>query len=91
VNFWAHVYEGRVPTVARDAPFTSKDIDFCGDQRSVRICAERLNGRARVATFDDATPADKFLAAVAADFLPTLHRYLPASALDMLKRLLKPT
>jgi hypothetical protein len=56
VNFWAHVYEGRVPTVARDAPFTSKDIDFCGDQRSVRVCAERLNGRARVATFDDATP-----------------------------------
>ena len=31
VNFWAHVYEHRVPTVARDAPFTSKDIDFCGD------------------------------------------------------------
>ena len=56
VNFWAHVYEHRVPTVARDAPFTSKDIDFCGDQRSVRICAERLNGRARVATSDDATP-----------------------------------
>jgi hypothetical protein len=56
VNFWAHVYEHRVPTVARDAPFTSKDIDFCGDQRSVRICAECLNGRARVATFDDATP-----------------------------------
>lgn len=56
VNFWAYVYEHCVPTVARDAPFTSKDIDFCGDQRSVRICAERLNGRARVATFDDATP-----------------------------------
>jgi hypothetical protein len=56
VNFWAHVYAHRVPTVARDAPFTSKDIDFCGDQRSVQICAERLHGLARVATFDDATP-----------------------------------
>ena len=56
VNFWAHIYERRVPTVARDAPFTSKDIYVCGDQRSVRICAERLNGRARVAMFDQATP-----------------------------------
>ena len=56
VNFWASVYEARVSTLAREAPFTSKDIDFCGDQRSVRICAERLDGTARVATFDDATP-----------------------------------
>jgi hypothetical protein len=56
VNFWANVYEHRVPALAHDAPFTSKDIDFCGDQRSVRICAERLGGRPRVATFDDATP-----------------------------------
>jgi hypothetical protein len=46
----------RVPDLAADAPFTSKDIDFCGDQRTVRVCAERLGGRARVASFDDATP-----------------------------------
>jgi hypothetical protein len=56
VNFWASFYQGRVPVVAQEAPFTSKDIDFCGDQRSVRSCAERLGGTARVATFDDATP-----------------------------------
>jgi hypothetical protein len=56
VNFWATYYEGRVPELAREAPFTSKDIDFCGDQRAVRVCAERLGGTARVATFDDATP-----------------------------------
>jgi hypothetical protein len=56
VNFWATYYEGRVPDLAREAPFTSKDIDFCGDQRAVRVCAERLGGTARVATFDDATP-----------------------------------
>lgn len=56
VNFWASYYERRVPELAREAPFTSKDIDFCGDQRAVRMCAERLGGKPRVATFDDATP-----------------------------------
>jgi hypothetical protein len=56
VNFWASFYERRVPELAREAPFTSKDIDFCGDQRAVRVCAQRLGGTARVATFDDATP-----------------------------------
>ena len=56
VNFWASYYEHRVQELALEAPFTSKDIDFCGDERTVRICAERLGGKARVATFDDATP-----------------------------------
>jgi hypothetical protein len=56
VNFWAAYYEHRVPDLARESPFTSKDIDFCGDQRTVRVCAERLGGKARLATFDDATP-----------------------------------
>jgi hypothetical protein len=56
VNFWASRYEARAPELAREAPFTSKDIDFCGDQRVVRLAAERLGGRPRVATFDDATP-----------------------------------
>jgi hypothetical protein len=56
VNFWASYYEKRAQELVREAPFTSKDIDFCGDQRAVRICAQRLKGEARVATFDDATP-----------------------------------
>ena len=56
VNFWAAHYENRVPELAIEAPFASKDIDFCGDAQAVRICAERLGGRARIATFDDATP-----------------------------------
>jgi hypothetical protein len=56
VNFWASYYAPRVHALAQEAPFTSKDIDFCGDQRAVRRCAERLGGTARVATFDDATP-----------------------------------
>ena len=30
-----------MPAIDREAPFTSKDIDFCGDVRAVRICAER--------------------------------------------------
>ncbi len=56
VNFWVSRYQGRVPALARAGPFTSRDIDFCGDLRAVRHCAERLGGKARVATFDDATP-----------------------------------
>jgi hypothetical protein len=56
VNFWASYYEDRIPQLAVEAPFTSKDIDFCGDQRAVRICAERLDGTARLPTIDDATP-----------------------------------
>ncbi len=56
VNFWASYYERRVSELARESPFTRKGIDFCGDQRAVRICAERLGGEARIATFDDATP-----------------------------------
>lgn len=57
VNFWAEFYAPRVPAIDREAPFTSKDIDFCGDVRAVRICAERLGGIARVATMDDHTPS----------------------------------
>ena len=41
------VYEGRVPALAR-APFPSRDVDFCGHRRSVRQCAQRLGGRARL-------------------------------------------
>jgi hypothetical protein len=56
VNFWASYYGRRLPEMATGAPFTSKDIDFCGDQHTVQTCAERLQGKARLATFDDATP-----------------------------------
>lgn len=56
VNFWASHYQRRVPALEREAPFTSKDIDFCGDQKAVRFCADRLGGTPRLATFEDATP-----------------------------------
>jgi hypothetical protein len=56
VNFWASLYEERVPALAQHGPLASKDIDFCGDANAVRRCAERLGGVARIATFDDATP-----------------------------------
>jgi hypothetical protein len=45
-----------VPEEAAEAPFTSKDIDFCGDVRAVRIWADRLGGTSRIATMDDHTP-----------------------------------
>jgi len=56
VNFWAFAYEGRVPALARAGPFASRDVDFCGDRRTVRLCAQRLGGRALVSTLDDARP-----------------------------------
>lgn len=56
VNFWAELYASRVPAINREAPFTSKDIDFCGDVRAVQICADRLGGTPRIATIDDHTP-----------------------------------
>jgi hypothetical protein len=45
-----------VPALARAGPFASRDVDFCGDRRTVRQCAQRLGGHARVSTLDDATP-----------------------------------
>lgn len=56
VSFWVDYYAGRDRSLARLVPFTSKDIDFCGDVRAVKICAERLAGTSRLATMDDVTP-----------------------------------
>jgi hypothetical protein len=56
VNFWATMYESRVPELQQEGPFTSKDIDFCGDRASVQISASRLGGRAHLPDLDDATP-----------------------------------
>jgi hypothetical protein len=56
VSFWVDVYSGRDSALARLVPLASKDIDFCGDVRAVRICAERLAGRPRLPSMDDHTP-----------------------------------
>jgi hypothetical protein len=56
VGFWADVYSGRDSAPASLVPLASKDIDFCGDVRAVRICAERLAGRSRLPSMDDHTP-----------------------------------
>jgi hypothetical protein len=44
VNFWAEVYAPRVSEIAANAPYTSKDIDFCGDRSAVTDCANRIGG-----------------------------------------------
>ena len=33
INFGGSCDQARVPSLAREAPFTSNDIDFCGDQQ----------------------------------------------------------
>lgn len=59
VNLWSEFYlaQGRAPELLADAPFTSKDIDFCGSHEAARLFAARVRqGRAKLATLDDATP-----------------------------------
>ena len=45
LNFWAERY-GSVAELTRDAPYTSKDIDFYGHQVHVTRCAQLLGGEA---------------------------------------------
>jgi hypothetical protein len=56
VSFWVDFYATQVPALARLAPLTTTDIDFVGDRHAVRICAERLDGDAKLPDFDDHTP-----------------------------------
>jgi hypothetical protein len=56
VSFWVDFYAAQVPALARLAPLTTADIDFVGDRRAVSICAERLDGAAKLPDFDDHTP-----------------------------------
>lgn len=56
VSFWVDFYAERVPALARLAPLTTNDIDFVGDRRAVRVCAERLDADAQLPGFDDHTP-----------------------------------
>lgn len=45
LNFWAERYSS-APELARGAPYTSKDIDFYGQQEHVTRCAQVLGGEA---------------------------------------------
>jgi len=59
VNVWSEFYvaQGRADALIADAPFVSKDIDFCASRATVKGFAARLpGGTARLATLDDATP-----------------------------------
>lgn len=59
VNVWSEFYmaQGRADELIVDAPFVSKDIDFCASRATVQVFAARLRaGRARFTTLDDATP-----------------------------------
>ncbi len=55
LNFWADLYLSRVEELARDQPYTSKDIDFCGPRHAVVECARRLGGGCRLPTDFDPT------------------------------------
>ncbi len=57
VNLWVEHYlrQGRVPELAHDVPFTSKDVDFYGTRAQVTELARQVRGRAVLPTMDDAT------------------------------------
>ena len=56
VNFWAEIYAHRVSELEASSPYTSKDIDFCGDRKAVSVCADRLGAKAVLAALDESTP-----------------------------------
>lgn len=56
VNFWAERYLPRVAELAVNAPYTSKDIDVCGEPADVRRIAGMLHGEAHVAEPFDLSP-----------------------------------
>jgi hypothetical protein len=55
LNLWAEYYLARVHELARDQPYTSKDIDFCGARHDVVECARRLGGTPLLPEYSDAT------------------------------------
>lgn len=54
LNVWVDRYGG-VPELSDAAPFTSKDIDFCGGPEQARRCAAILGGTAQLFTIPDRT------------------------------------
>lgn len=47
LNFWAEHYVSRTTLLADEGPYASKDIDFCGTQEELRLCATALGGRVK--------------------------------------------
>jgi hypothetical protein len=55
VNFWASHFDSQATELRRDRPFTSKDIDVMASRQDVSVLAARIDGKARIAGFDDNT------------------------------------
>jgi hypothetical protein len=56
VHFWVNAYAARDPFLSQGAPFTSKDVDFCGSAKAAAAAAVALGGTLRTPTLDEATP-----------------------------------
>lgn len=81
VNFWATRYERGDSVLAAGGPYTSRDVDFCGSPDAARECAVRLNGEAKVATFDDMnTPNTGVVTFIDVDGWPRRIDFLSAPA-----------
>jgi hypothetical protein len=56
VSFWTTRYMDRVPELQRDAPYWTKDLDFCGTAAQARECARLIGGHCREYTVADRSP-----------------------------------
>jgi hypothetical protein len=56
VHFWTSRYLDRVVELRDNAPYTTKDLDFCGTADDARACAKQLGARCREFTLKDRSP-----------------------------------
>lgn len=71
VHYWTQHYQGRVPELQREAPYTTRDVDFCGTAAQARECARVLGATCREYSPDDRSPCTAIieLGDVQIDFL----------------------
>lgn len=56
VLFWTSRYLDRVEELRQNAPYSTKDLDFCGTAADAQACAERLGARCREYAPKDRSP-----------------------------------
>ena len=67
LNLWAELYSDDCPELADFGPFTSKDLDYFGQQAAASKLASALDGEVIFPDPDDATPNAALVTAVIGD------------------------
>ena len=61
VQYWTKHYMARVPELQQNAPYSTKDVDFCGTAAQARECARLLGGTCQEFTPDDRSPCSAII------------------------------